>query len=52
MLFAVALRDERVAVAVLELARAVPRRQAYAQTKHIDEGHDANDERTAARPSM
>jgi hypothetical protein len=39
VLLAVALEDELVAVAVLELARAVARRQACAQTKDIGYGH-------------
>jgi hypothetical protein len=39
VLFFVALLDERLTVAVLEVARAVTRRQAGAQTKDISYSH-------------
>jgi hypothetical protein len=52
VLFFVALFDERLAVAVLEVARAVTRRQARAKTKDISYGHRPNDDRSSPRPSM
>jgi len=52
VLFFVALFDEGLAIAVLEIARAVPRRQARAQTKDISYSQDLNDDRSSPRPSM
>jgi hypothetical protein len=52
VLFFVALCDEWLAVGVVEVARAVTRRQARAEAEEISYSHDVNDERSSPRPSM